>query len=169
MTCGDVREYLFAFLDNELDGPLSMELQRHLDRCHDCAREVEIERAIRKQLDKAFEEPVTDIPPLNESLLAVYDRDEPKMPTMTRPSGLLPRLRWTKSFGVAAVMALLLGAGAWLILKPDGVNERGISLTEMLVSDFEHFLQEGQTVQIASADRRAQTRRRILRHTPRAP
>ncbi len=50
MICAEAREYLFAFLDNELDAALSMQVQRHLERCPECAREAEIERTIGKQL-----------------------------------------------------------------------------------------------------------------------
>ena len=50
MTCRETREHLFAFLDNELDAPLSIELQRHLERCPECAREAEIERTVGKKL-----------------------------------------------------------------------------------------------------------------------
>ncbi len=50
MICSEVREYLFAFLDNELDAQLSIALQLHLEHCPICAREVEIERTIREQL-----------------------------------------------------------------------------------------------------------------------
>ena len=42
MRCGEIREYIFAFLDNELDAPLSIEFQHHIDHCAVCAREVEI-------------------------------------------------------------------------------------------------------------------------------
>ena len=55
MNCGEAREYLFAFLDSELDASLSIELQRHLERCPDCAREAEIERTIRRHLGSALE------------------------------------------------------------------------------------------------------------------
>ena len=55
MICSETREYLFAFLDSELDAPLSIELQRHVERCPDCAREVEIERAIKRQLGVRLE------------------------------------------------------------------------------------------------------------------
>ncbi len=54
MRCGDVREFMFAFLDNELDVRRSMALQRHLDRCPYCARQVEIERIIIGHLKRAL-------------------------------------------------------------------------------------------------------------------
>ena len=56
MNCRELREYLFAFLDSELDAALSIEVQRHLEQCPECAREAEIERAIRRQLSNALHE-----------------------------------------------------------------------------------------------------------------
>ncbi len=54
MTCAKVRDYLFAFLDNELESGLSIEVQAHLEHCPACAREAEIERAIRRGLEGAL-------------------------------------------------------------------------------------------------------------------
>lgn len=51
MICNETREYLFAFLDNELDAHLSIEVQRHLDHCPDCAQQADIEREIAEALD----------------------------------------------------------------------------------------------------------------------
>ncbi len=51
MSCTEIREYLFAFLDNELDVHLSIEVKRHLDHCPDCAQRAEIEREIAEALD----------------------------------------------------------------------------------------------------------------------
>ena len=48
MNCTEIREYLFAFLDNELDAHLSIELQHHLDHCPACAQQAEIEREGRR-------------------------------------------------------------------------------------------------------------------------
>ena len=58
MNCGETREYVFAFLDSELETPLSIDLQLHLDGCPDCAREAEIERAIHKRLDHMMDSAV---------------------------------------------------------------------------------------------------------------
>ena len=46
MTCREIRDYLFAFLDNELEASLSVELQRHLERCPQCAHDAETERTV---------------------------------------------------------------------------------------------------------------------------
>jgi len=40
MNCRELREYLFAFLDNELDAASSIEVQEHLEHCPLCARDL---------------------------------------------------------------------------------------------------------------------------------
>ncbi|MCH9001491.1 MAG: zf-HC2 domain-containing protein [Planctomycetes bacterium] len=54
MKCGEARESLFAYLDGELDVRLSMQMQCHLDACHDCAREAKIEWEIKGCLRQAL-------------------------------------------------------------------------------------------------------------------
>ena len=54
MICDEVREYLFAFLDDELEVRAHMDLQCHLDHCPECARQAAVERAIRRQLARAM-------------------------------------------------------------------------------------------------------------------
>ncbi|MEK7757590.1 MAG: zf-HC2 domain-containing protein, partial [Planctomycetota bacterium] len=61
MRCDEVHEYLFAYLDNELDVPVSMELQRHVETCHECAREVEIEWAIKGKLSEVLSREPVDV------------------------------------------------------------------------------------------------------------
>ena len=71
MRCGDVRENMFAFLDNELDVRRCMALQRHLDRCPYCAREVEIERLVIRHLERALVSECIE-PSFNERTLAAW-------------------------------------------------------------------------------------------------
>jgi anti-sigma factor RsiW len=54
MTCDKVLEYLFAFLGNELEPGLSIDVQTHLEHCPACAREAEVERAVRRGLEGAL-------------------------------------------------------------------------------------------------------------------
>ncbi|MFQ5491976.1 MAG: anti-sigma factor family protein [Phycisphaerae bacterium] len=146
MTCRNAREYLFAFLDNELDAAMSIDLQRHLDGCPTCAREAEIERAVGKRLGHALEaRPVPDFP---RSLAGLTG---PKRPPVS-PGAVVPFRgieHLNRVLGVAAAVALVAMAGAWFALS--GQSEPG--LAELLIGDFEHFVAEGAQVQLASADR----------------
>lgn len=50
ISCEDVIERLFDYLDRELDAPTSAEIERHLQRCHDCFSRAEFERRLRERL-----------------------------------------------------------------------------------------------------------------------
>ncbi len=92
MTCTEVREYLFAFLDNELAAELSNEVQGHLEHCPRCAHDAETERAIHHHLQSA----------VNVSAMAPRQH----------------RLRWPRlAAGFAAVLALALAV--LMVVKPE--------------------------------------------------
>lgn len=143
MTCSELREYLFAFLDSELDAPLSIELQRHLDRCHACAREVEIERTIRRELAPVLQRDVVE-PALDE---AVLTRRLERGGVKAR-SHSIAGVRFKRA-ATAACLAIL---AVWLVWW--GPNRyHADRLSDLVVTDFQHFLREKTPVQIASADR----------------
>ncbi len=150
MTCGEAREYLFAFLDNELDASLSIGLQQHLDRCHDCAREAEVERAIRRQLGENLDGQVVDPAPGAQELLRTMSR--------AAGGGAGQRSRFTK-FGRPAALAasivfiVIAGSATWLTLRDGWDRQRPNRFAEAVVADFEHFLSEGRTLQLVSSDR----------------
>jgi len=143
MTCEQVRECLFAFLDNELDAPLSIEIQRHIEHCPHCAREVEIERGIRRGLAEVLTEDIAD-----------HECDEESLTTAIRrlndaPPRSVPRRRFASSWAVAACTVLLLGGyTVWHYAKSG--SER--SVADLLVTDFEHFLEKGKPIQLASSE-----------------
>jgi anti-sigma factor RsiW len=143
MTCRELREYLFAFLDNELDAALSMDVQRHLEHCCHCAREAEIERAIRKKLAQTLEQDAEPVV-LDEAKL-IRSLTHPA----TKDSSRRPR-RGTR-IALAAATVVLACAGAFVAWNH--VQPRKSVSAEMLVEDFEHFLARGKPVQIASGDR----------------
>lgn len=172
MSCSKTHEFLFAFLDNELDAPLSIELQRHLERCHQCAREAEIERAIRRQLGCALQPGSVELPLDEETLRQAVEQvtacgtDGPTAPAprhgtevvtshrfkpaRTR-AGLYPRL--AMAVGIAAV--LVMAPVLWFAFYGQTSGDPHGRLADLFVADFEHFLDEGQPLQIKSSDRRS--------------
>ena len=145
MTCGELREYLLAFLDNELDAPLSIEVQRHLDRCHDCAREVEIERAIRKGLERTVEGR-TPLPTFDEQALADRLGETP-------PRGSTPqRRRYRLVIALSAAAAIALGTTLYLAVWRSGSRTQASAFSELLVADLTHFMEGGASAQIVSTD-----------------
>lgn len=148
MTCWKVREYLFAFLDNELDVPLSIELQLHLEQCHICAREAEIERTIGKQLTCVLDTG-GPAPPLTMHALERTIKHE-------AVRGLLRR-SWSRRALLAACLAIALAAGVktYFSRQDTHLAPGQPTFAAQIVNDFMHFLEDGQSIQFASSDGQA--------------
>ena len=162
MRCGEVREYLFAYLDNELDVPLSIELQRHLEACHDCAREVEIEWAVKRQLGQVLTMAGGELP-IDEEILRCAQNDVEHdvervaahragggKVTLSEAKNLLRFGRLASLTAVAA--GVVLAFGAWYALRSESKPGPHSRFADLVVTDFQHFLEKGRPVQIASAD-----------------
>lgn len=50
LSCEEVIERLFEYLDRELDAGLVNEIERHLERCRDCCSRAEFERKLRAKV-----------------------------------------------------------------------------------------------------------------------
>ncbi|MCP4247667.1 MAG: hypothetical protein GY778_11510 [bacterium] len=145
MKCPRVREYLFAFLDDELDAPHSIEVQRHLERCPQCAREAEIERTVRKRLEAALVGEGADAPPGDEmTLRRLLDG---KTQSTARSHRLL-RLALPMGAAAALVAAVII----WTAVTDRHVEPPPQRFADLLVADFKHFVGEGRQLQFASAD-----------------
>lgn len=142
MTCREVRELLFAFLDNELDAQLSIELQRHLEHCCDCAREAEIERVIRKRLEFSLAEH-ENVPVFDEARLVQNLTGKAPELEVSRRSRRLWRV------GLAAGFLMLVSAAAGLMLRQE---YRQFTLADLIIDDFSHVLSEEPHIQVASND-----------------
>lgn len=148
MNCGETREILFAFLDSELDAPLSIEVQRHLERCAACAREAEIERTIRKGL-------------LRELHSVGGDRaaDERELERAVRRLANVPgvRRKWRRPqfVGVSSAALLALVAAGWVWRQSEQTAHGSERLADMLVNDFVHFQEKGSPLEFESNDREA--------------
>lgn len=145
MTCSEARQYIFAFLDNELDAALSLEVQQHIEHCALCARECEIENVVRRQLAAKLQQ--TDVvPEFDESALLRLLRSGPGAPVLT------PRTtrRYWKFGAAGAIAATFLFAASFLANPARQVQE--VSLADTLVDDFDHFVRESKPLQIVSED-----------------
>lgn len=146
MTCQETHEYLYAFLDSELDAALSIEFQRHLERCPDCAQQAEIERAIRRQLGATLESQVVWPLADERSLRHIIDQ----VTGQRRSFRLFSRRGYLLS-GVAAAVIIVMGI--WSALPGGHTSQPGPAFADLLVKDFEHFQQKARPLEIASADR----------------
>jgi mycothiol system anti-sigma-R factor len=53
MNCEEAVEKLWQFLDKELEGAASTELQQHLEECRHCFSKVEFEERLRAMLRRS--------------------------------------------------------------------------------------------------------------------
>ena len=149
MNCRELREYLFAFLDSEVDSALSIDVQRHLEQCPECAREAEIERTIRRQLANALhesngEQTHASDPPLDEVFARAASGDKPRLKSAPL------RWRWVSALSAAAVIGFVAVVG---FLRGDGEPaHHSNQFVDLLIADFEHFQAKGQPLQIVSSD-----------------
>ena len=145
MLCSEVRQYVFAFLDNELDAPLSIELQCHLETCPQCARECEIERVIRRQLVQTLETQVAanavDTEREFEHAMARVFERPPRDASMRGRK----KRRWLVPLGGIAVLGFAI---ALFLGSPRGSSKHFVDL---LVADFEHFQERGRLLQVSSS------------------
>ncbi len=145
MTCREVRELLFAFLDNELDGALSIEVQRHLDHCCDCVHEAEIEHEIRKQLKLSL------APGMPET--GTEDAELTRILSSSPSSRDAVWWRWKNAAWAASVLAIISVAGLWWHVhraRPSTISS--LISSSLIVDDYQEFLNRGRPVEIASGD-----------------
>lgn len=150
MTCGEVREYLFAFLDNELDAPLSIELQRHLDGCACCAQEAEVERTVQRRLADAMKAGAGDLPAFPEDEEELFVSVSRPVAAFGSPRSIR-RVHRSRLIGLAAVV--VVGVSIGLVYRYSKSAPAPLGFVDAVVSDFAHFLSEGKAVQIESGDR----------------
>lgn len=146
MNCSNARQYIFAFLDNELDSTLSLEVQQHIEHCPLCARECEIESVVRRQLAQKLQQ-IGDVPEFDEAALTRLIRPEPsrKTPSLRRP------LRYPRLAAAGAIAASLVFAVTVFVANSTRQTKHA-TLADALVDDFDHFVTEKKPLQIESAD-----------------
>lgn len=146
MTCGEARQYIFAFLDNELDSALSLEVQQHIERCPHCARECEIENAVRRELAGKLQT-VEDLSSFDESAFVKMLR----IGTATPAGASRQRRRYWKIGVPGAIAAALLVTVTLFVANRAGTSANG-TLADVLVDDFVHFVTGAKPLQVVSAD-----------------
>ncbi|WP_290637361.1 mycothiol system anti-sigma-R factor [Aquisalimonas sp.] len=72
LTCEEVLEQLFAYLDEELDDARLAAIDRHLERCRDCFTRAEFEKRLRARVHRTGTAPAPER--LRQRLKKVLDR-----------------------------------------------------------------------------------------------
>lgn len=144
MNCRELHEYLIAFLDSELDAALSIEVQRHLDRCPECAREAEIERTVRGRTRDALAPQETDAS-VDE---AAFRRAIAAAGESTGRFGASRRRPLTLAVVVGIAIVATLLAVRFKTTRGDSAN----LFAQEIVADFAHFIREGKSLEVNSDD-----------------
>jgi len=146
MNCRELREYLFAFLDNELDAASSIEVQEHLEHCPLCARDLETEWAIKRKLREVFSSEPSELEFDDALPQRLFERRNARRPSRPWRS----RLFITRLAAAVAVVAIV---GVWFGVRGVSPRADAVPLAELLVADYTHFVKEGRPVQMVSSDR----------------
>ena len=59
ISCDEVLEHLFAYLDREIDQETAAEIEQHLERCRGCFSRAEFERRLKAQVRDAGASPAS--------------------------------------------------------------------------------------------------------------
>jgi mycothiol system anti-sigma-R factor len=105
MTCDDVRKFIQAYLDGELDGSEWAGLSEHLESCEACRREARAEERLRRAVKRAL--PVAPAPAALRGRVRAALEAEDAERQEARAGGLR---RWTLRLVPAAAM-IALGIG----------------------------------------------------------
>lgn len=108
MTCAEFRPYLEAFVDQELSPERSIDVERHLLRCQECAAEATLTRSLRRATRTSVVG-VAMCPEFRARLCCLLSDERVRQESNS--SGPLP-WRVILPLAVAATMALFFGTGS---------------------------------------------------------
>jgi mycothiol system anti-sigma-R factor len=59
--CGEAREKLYLFLDNEIDDASCAEIRAHINGCSDCLTAYDVERVVKALVGRSCSEQAPDV------------------------------------------------------------------------------------------------------------
>ncbi|MGE0129005.1 MAG: anti-sigma factor [Blastocatellales bacterium] len=126
MNCGETKELIQLYMDNELDARSTLAVQRHLDSCSACSRQLDTLLLQDRTLKQAARAEIVDSARVRAAILgAIAQETQAEAPRRTRnwiPARWLKMTAWQR---LAAVAVLVLVA-TFLALRVGwmpGVNE----------------------------------------------
>jgi mycothiol system anti-sigma-R factor len=144
MDCGEVRERLSPFLDDELDPWASREVAHHLESCSECAaafaRRKKLSQLLKRDLDYYRAPDLLRARVLREVRAAGRDDERPA----SRP---VPAWRW---LSLAAGVVVIAG-GAWLFASMPLMSARD-AVTREAVSNHVRSLMASHLMDVTSTD-----------------
>lgn len=116
MNCKDVHRYVHAFIDGELDTQQTLEVERHLESCAECAHAVDFERWFKGELRRSVGS-VLAPPALADRVRGAMARAD----RADRARVLLPRAGAATALAAGVVAALFLPG--WLTPAPEASRD----------------------------------------------
>jgi anti-sigma factor RsiW len=156
MNCEDMRMYLSAYLDDELEVAESLRLERHLGECRECRQVQEAQLALRSALrdPDLYFQPSADF----ANRIASAVRQQAKKEARQHSSGFewnwfdwfrMGSLQWISA---GAVLVIMVTAATWLILNKTRSSHEQLIASNVLTAHI-RSLQAGHLVDVPSSDR----------------
>ena len=156
MNCEDMRMYLSAYLDDELEVGESLRLERHLGECRKCRQAQEAQLALRSALrdPDLYFQPRADL----ANRIASAVRQQAKKEARQEARGFewnwfdrfrMGGLQWVSA---AAVLVMMITAATLLILKTTRSSHEQLIASAVLTGHI-RSLQPGHLVDVPSSDR----------------
>jgi mycothiol system anti-sigma-R factor len=110
MTCQELERFLYPYLDGEFQPEERLEVEAHLSRCAECARQVHEEARMQQALRRAARESVTGAraPAALRSRLQAGLRQEQRR-----------ERQWQWARASAAALVVVAAGGTWMALQPE--------------------------------------------------
>jgi len=147
MNCEDARIYLAAYLDDELDVPHNIEMQKHLAGCAACREAREEYLALRSSLAGSglYAAPSADFARRVKTAVRRAAKEEAR----AARSLWFPSLHW-----ISAAVALVLGVGiaAFLVIRSERASHQQFIASAVLAGHI-RSLQGDHLIDVPSSDR----------------
>jgi anti-sigma factor RsiW len=149
MNCEDLRMYLSAYLDDELEVAESLRLEKHLTECRGCRQVQEAQLTLRSALrdPSLYFHPSVEFANRITSAVRLQAKKEARQEATWFEWFRMPSLRW-----VSAALFIMITAGTLLIFNNMRSSHEQLIASAVLTSHI-RSLQAGHLVDVPSSDR----------------